>query len=499
MQKRGMIRLVTAGGLLTMVVGMLLSSSYSAAASWAWPTKPVQLAWFYKPPLNDPTGDTLSQYFDTFTLTRADEKLREDLRRKGETAPFLQYIIAAEIQDPGSCTTNPYRNQVAFKPGDYCMIRDQHPEWLMRDTSGNLITHIYGGARYVQVDPGNPGWQQFFLTRVRELQEQVDPTHGGIWDGVFLDNVDASLGRFRAIGVQPAAYPDDVTYHTAVRSFLRAIYEGYFQPQNRPLHANITEVRDGTVWDSHLDYLDGAMQEGWGVDWGSGYLTAARWEADLQRAEKTQARGKRMMTIAQGNEPTPEPIWQAANLRQQFAYASYLLVANGQAAFRYSDSPYRYIWLYENYKLDLGRPLGPRYQEGSVWRRDFERGTVTVDPVTRAATIGAKPTVTIRATDASATEKGGDTGTFTVERAGGSTNTPLTVQYSMSGTATSGTDYTALSGTATIPAGATSTTITVTPTRDNRRERSETAIATLGSGNAYLVGTPASATVTIVD
>ena len=55
------------------------------------------------------------------------------------------------------------------------------------------------------------------------------------------------------------------------------------------------------------------------------------------------------------------------------------------------------------------------------------------------------PTVTIAATDATATEAGLTTGTFTVSRTG-STTAALTVHYSVSGTATAGSDYTALSG-----------------------------------------------------
>ena len=227
-----------------------------------------------------------------------------------------------------------------------------------------------------------------------------------------------------------------------------------------------------------------------------GIPTCAR--ADLRRAETTQARGKRMMLIAQGGADNAEATWQPFNPRQQFAFASYLLVTDGAAAFRYADSPYRYIWLYDNYTLDLGRPLGPRYQDGGVWRRDFERGAVAVDSLTHDAAITLKPTVTIRAPDAVGIEKSGDVATFVVERTGG-VEAPLTVRYTLGGSATNGTDYAALSGVATIPAGASATTITVVPRRDSRKEGSETVIATLAGSTEYSVGEPASATATISD
>ncbi|MCI0456611.1 MAG: hypothetical protein L0Z62_06480, partial [Gemmataceae bacterium] len=71
--------------------------------------------------------------------------------------------------------------------------------------------------------------------------------------------------------------------------------------------------------------------------------------------------------------------------------------------------------------------------------------------------------MTIEATDATAAEAGADTGTFTVTRTGG-TSGNLVVSLSVTGSATSGTDYTGLSGgptTVTILAGQSSKTITI--------------------------------------
>jgi hypothetical protein len=108
------------------------------------------------------------------------------------------------------------------------------------------------------------------------------------------------------------------------------------------------------------------------------------------------------------------------------------------------------------------------------------------------------PTVTISATDAASAEPSG-TGTFTATRTGGTT-TALTVSYTLGGTATSGSDYSAAPASSlTIPIGATSATITVTPIDDALVESAETVIATLTAGTSYTVGTPSSATVTIAD
>ena len=69
------------------------------------------------------------------------------------------------------------------------------------------------------------------------------------------------------------------------------------------------------------------------------------------------------------------------------------------------------------------------------------------------------PTVTVTATDATATEPASstatatDTGVFRFTRTG-STTAALTVYYSVSGTATSGTDYASIGTSVTIPRGA---------------------------------------------
>jgi hypothetical protein len=119
-------------------------------------------------------------------------------------------------------------------------------------------------------------------------------------------------------------------------------------------------------------------------------------------------------------------------------------------------------------------------------------GTVTV-PIAS----NDPPTVTIAATSPTATEVGPTPGVFTVTRTG-PTDGSLTVAYAVSGTATAGSDYVSLPGTVTIPVGAASATITVTPINDTLVEPNETVVVTLSPTQAYLVGTPGTATVTIV-
>ena len=112
------------------------------------------------------------------------------------------------------------------------------------------------------------------------------------------------------------------------------------------------------------------------------------------------------------------------------------------------------------------------------------------------------PTITVAATDANAGETVAGTtpnpGVFTLTRSESNINS-LTVNYTITGTATNGTDYSQLTGTATFAAGSSTTTITVTPTDDLIFEGNETVTLTLATGTGYTLGTAQTATVTIAD
>jgi len=100
-----------------------------------------------------------------------------------------------------------------------------------------------------------------------------------------------------------------------------------------------------------------------------------------------------------------------------------------------------------------------------------------------------RPTVTLAATDNLAGEAGPETGTFTVTRTG-PTAAPLTVNYTISGSATNGVDYQTLSGSVIIPAGSSSAVITITPVDDNLVEGAENIILVLATSPDYAVGIP---------
>ncbi len=335
----------------------------------------IELAWFYRPPENGNLS-SVAQNFATFVLTKQDDEERDQLKELGVEAPILQYLHFENIHYPDDCDVSPRRNQVAYKAGDICMISDEHPDWFLLNEDGNLMISksSSGTSDYVRMDPGNSGWRGFWLERAIEGQEELG------WDGVFMDNVEASLSKFERNGESPGDYPVEADFLAEVEEALAYYYLNYFQPRGRPLYANIISVRDPNVWFRYMQYLDGAMIEGWAVDWDDGYLPPDQWNEDMYIAEKTQTLGKRVILVSQGDQNNIE--------RQKFAFASYLLINHGLASFRYADaSAYNQTWFYNNYYIDIGEPLNVRYQDGDEWRRDFSNGTVIVNPEENTAEI----------------------------------------------------------------------------------------------------------------
>jgi uncharacterized protein YhjY with autotransporter beta-barrel domain len=112
--------------------------------------------------------------------------------------------------------------------------------------------------------------------------------------------------------------------------------------------------------------------------------------------------------------------------------------------------------------------------------------------------VVAPPTVSIAVSPASVSEDGATNLVYTVTRST-SLATSTVVNLTTGGTATAGTDYTGNVATVTIPAGATTATVTIDPTVDGTVEGNETVTLTVAAGTGYTVGAPASATGTILN
>lgn len=132
-------------------------------------------------------------------------------------------------------------------------------------------------------------------------------------------------------------------------------------------------------------------------------------------------------------------------------------------------------------------------------------GYVVASPCEAVVTINDDPAdstlpkISLTTTTARVQEGSGTSGVVAFNRTG-PTTAALTVNYTVSGTASAGTDYTSLTGTVVIPAGASSANVLVTPVNDTVPEAVETVILTVANSANYLIQSGAgTGTVSISD
>jgi len=142
-----------------------------------------------------------------------------------------------------------------------------------------------------------------------------------------------------------------------------------------------------------------------------------------------------------------------------------------------------------------GRGMGA----AAIDTRDHGLNSVVADFTVPAGCVTppSLSVVTVTADVATASEVGPVSGAFRFTRDTVSSD-PVTVRFSIGGTALNGTDYTSVPLLATIPPGAADVVVPIVPIDDPLIETNETVTLTMRSGGPYVIGTPSSATVTIV-
>jgi hypothetical protein len=109
------------------------------------------------------------------------------------------------------------------------------------------------------------------------------------------------------------------------------------------------------------------------------------------------------------------------------------------------------------------------------------------------------PTTYVSITALADAGESGTEGVFRVSRTGGNTALPLTIGMTLSGTATSGTDYSALPSSVTIPANESSVDVELTALPDYLYDPDETATVTLSGDVRYYLLSNDTASVSILD
>jgi hypothetical protein len=281
------------------------------------------------------------------------------------------------------------------------------------------------------------------------------------------------------------------------------------------------------IWDPNISATAlSASRVGGGYSVQPGYFispeAAVRAQGDATPSNAADA-------LANGNymtfsvSPVPGRALTLTNLQMEAAYINHLFgeptaasatifvrssVDNfGADLASWNLEPDNIVWQDPWYTLSL--PLGSGFQNmpGGVEFRLYIYDDTTVDQVgvridnlyVSGSTIPAVGVQQIVLTPTAPEAAEPDIeGNVTITRYG-DTTAPLTVNYTVSGTASGGSDYTALSGEAILPANETNVVVTISPLDDFDVEPAETVVITLAGNENYNILGSASATVTISD
>jgi Hypothetical glycosyl hydrolase family 15 len=248
----------------------------------------------------------------------------------------------------------------------------EHPEWFLRDTHGNRISEVNYPWLWM-ADVGNSGYQQRWTANVLAVLQS------GPWDGVMMDDTNATA-KFHVSPVSRiAAYPTNQAYQAAVGSMLayagpRIVAAGKLAIPNMGAWHEYPEVVEG--W---LSYVSGGMDQNF-VKWfptaGAGYAGPHVWRRQLEEVEATQRMGKRFLAVTHVETSEGEA--------RRYGWATLLLGADGSAAYFATDDHAGEIWSSE-YEASLGVPLAAAsLEESGLWVRSFSKGLVVVNPTSSA-------------------------------------------------------------------------------------------------------------------
>jgi len=262
----------------------------------------------------------------------------------------------------------------------YCDTNANHPEWFLTDTSGHRIASAYFPQAYM-LDVGNQAYQDRWLANVT-----ADLRAGG-WDGVFMDDTNTSMA-WHLNGRTIAKYPTDSAWRGATRSMLARVgpgltSAGFLAVPNLSAPWGADYDAQAT-WRDWIQFTSGAAQEYY-TKWGT---TSSSWFAnsDWTYRQAFQTITEQAGKIFLGITYAPKADGHSA----LYARANFLLFDDpaNRGALMYEPSdpeaqdPYAPQWT-----SDIGSPLAPRFQVGSVWRRNYSGGTVLVNPSSSTVTV----------------------------------------------------------------------------------------------------------------
>jgi hypothetical protein len=282
-----------------------------------------------------------------------------------------------------------YKDSFGVPPGSW--VATQHPEWILRDSSGTMLYIDWGCSGWTcpqyAADFGNPNFRSYWIGEARALTAKG-------YKGLWVDDVNMDFRTSNGSGT--AVLPmDPRTGRTMTITDWRR-YMAEFMEQLRAA-VPAAEIAHNAIWyagstsDPYVrrqvdaaDYINlerGATDRG--LVYGSG-----QWgfETFLAYVDFVHSRGRSVVMMDYGTTTAD----------REFGLAGMLLVNEGRDLVSSNQlawtAPDRW---WPGYDTDLGVSMGLRFQWQGLLRRDFQCGMVLAnEPGATAKTVTLPGTFT---------------------------------------------------------------------------------------------------------
>lgn len=278
-----------------------------------------------------------------------------------------------------------YKNAFGAAPGTYIAV--QHPEWILRDSRGNLLYIDWacsgGTCPQYAVDFGNPNFRSYWLSQAKQV---IAKGYKGLWvDDVNMDFRTSDGNGNRVLPRDPR------TGTTMTLSNWRR-YMAEFMEQLRAAVPG-AEIAHNAIWyaaptsDGYLrrqvaaaDYINlerGATDRGLvygGGQWG--------FETFLAFVDFVHGLGRSVVMMDYGTTTTDREFGLVGML---LANEGRDLISSNQLAWTAPDR-----W-WSGYDTNLGESNGRRYSWQGLLRRDFQCGMVLANQPGAATTTVRLP------------------------------------------------------------------------------------------------------------
>ena len=272
-------------------------------------------------------------------------------------------------------------------------LESEHPEWILRDASGNRLYIPYGNppTQYAG-DISNPAFRRYWIERGKATL-----AHG--YAGIFVDDVDmwANTGNAKREKVVPISgvtgqpISDEAwrEYLATLMQELRQAIPGYEIVHNNVWYADGGAANRGTTAPVVRRQIEAAnvlnVERGAhdsGLTGGTGSWSLSNWFTYM---DEVHAMG-RAVVLGGGN-------YEAAAM--EYNLAAYFLISTGRDYICDGGSTQNVKSFWQGWSVNLGEAVGPRERSpAGLWSRRFEKGVVyLLEPAAAPQTISLPSTM----------------------------------------------------------------------------------------------------------